>query len=549
MDKYDFIFSLGRCCHTSMILRAENLQCESFPLDWLKVYMLLDEDRKHTKYSGFDTAMDLLLSDFKDFCNKEDLLIRNNNNLFHEWVYNKRNGLSFFHDLPKGESIENGWSEVQKKYQRRIEKFLNRMENSEKVLAVYTQNTYDQIYPDLIAPIPDDILKSYWNKLCQKYPGKILDLLIFEHKKNMCGVISKEIKCKEGRIIKIISDHTKIKDNDIYARMWTDPKAGHQEIISISEYLQTKVGRSSMQKEIPIFISGDENYAPYIAVLIASACYNTKSFLKFYIIGDPIFSFTRKQIESMKNKFNNFDIEFLDIDMEKEFSSFRQASSFAAAPYWSNTTYARILIPKLKPDIKKVINLDADVIVLGDLQKMIDVDLDGYALGGVPDNYMINQCLAKGDNYMDFSKEMLEKYFNAGVLIFDCDIWREKNIIEELFKIQAKYKNKLKYVEQDLLNKYFDNNFKLIGIEVNLMNSSISTLMNCPQKYKGLAYRKWDCIIRHFEGPMKPWHYNERSFSPSFTCNTISFEEFWFYASMTPFFEGLKMKFQSKRFF
>ena len=38
------------------------------------------------------------------------------------------------------------------------------------------------------------------------------------------------------------------------------------------------------QKEIPVFISGDENYAPYMAVLIASACYNTKSFLKFYII-------------------------------------------------------------------------------------------------------------------------------------------------------------------------------------------------------------------------------------------------------------------------
>lgn len=75
------------------------------------------------------------------------------------------------------------------------------------------------------------------------------------------------------------------------------------------------------QKEIPVFVSGDENYAPYMAVLIASACYNTKSFLKFYIIGDPVVSFTRRQIESMKKKFDNFDIEFLDIDMQKEFSA------------------------------------------------------------------------------------------------------------------------------------------------------------------------------------------------------------------------------------
>lgn len=301
------------------------------------------------------------------------------------------------------------------------------------------------------------------------------------------------------------------------------------------------------QKEIPVFISGDENYAPYMAVLIASACYNTKSFLKFYIIGDPVVLFTRRQIESMKKKFDNFDIEFLDIDMQKEFSAFKKASSFEAAPYWSNTTYARILIPQLKPEVGKMINLDSDVIVLGDLQKMIDLDMDGYALAGVPDNYMINDCLAKRGNYLDFSEKMLQKYFNAGVLIFDCDKWRQEGITEKLFQIQRQYKDKLKYVEQDLLNKYFDNNYKVIGTEFNLMNSNIATLIECPEKFKGLPYQKWNCIVRHFEGPMKPWLYNERVY-PDYRCKTLNFDEFWFYAAMTPFFEGLKMKFQSKRF-
>ena len=302
-----------------------------------------------------------------------------------------------------------------------------------------------------------------------------------------------------------------------------------------------------MKKEIPFFISGDENYAPYMAVLIASACYNTKSFLKFYIIGDPVYSFTRKQIESMKNKFSNFDIEFISIDMNKEFSTFRMANSFETAPYWSNTTYARILIPQLKPNIKKIINLDSDVLILGDLQKMIDIDLEGYALGGVPDNYMINDYLMHNGNFMNFSTAMLKKYFNACVLIFDCDMWRKYDITAELFKIQDKYKNKLRYVEQDLLNKYFDDNYKIIGTEFNLMNACVSTINECPEKFKGLPYKKWNCIVRHFEGPMKPWLYNDRIY-PDYRCKTLNFDEFWFYASMTPFFEGLKMKFQSKRF-
>ena len=303
-----------------------------------------------------------------------------------------------------------------------------------------------------------------------------------------------------------------------------------------------------MKQEISIFISGDENYAPYIAVLIASACYNTKSFLKFYIIGNPIVNFTKNQIESMKKRFNNFDIEFLDINMDKEFANFREANSFKAAPYWSNTTYARILIPQLKPEIHKVINLDSDIIVLGDLQKMIDIDMEGYAVAGVPDNYMINDCLINCGNYLNFSSKMLSKYFNAGVLIFDCDKWRRNKITEKLFKIQKKYKTKIKYVEQDLLNKYFDNNYKIIGTEFNLLNSNISTLIECPEHFKGLPYKKWNCIVRHFEGPMKPWLYNERIYN-DYKCKTLHFDEFWFYAAMTPFYEGLKMRFQSKRFF
>ena len=300
-------------------------------------------------------------------------------------------------------------------------------------------------------------------------------------------------------------------------------------------------------KEIPIFVSGDESYAPYIAVLIASACSNTNSFLRFYIIGDPVNSFTRRQIESMKKKFENFDVEFMDVDMQVAFASFRTASSFKAAPYWSNTTYARILIPQLQPHITKAVNLDADVIILGDLQNMIDIDMEGYALAGVPDNYMINDCLAKGRNYMDLSTEMLQRYFNAGVLLLDCEKWREQNITQKLFEVHQKYKEKLKYVEQDLLNKYFDNNYKVIGTEYNLLNSNISTLIECPEKFKGLPYKKWDCIVRHFEGPMKPWLYNERVYD-DYRCRTLSYDQFWYYAAMTPFHEGLKMKFQSKKF-
>ena len=39
---------------------------------------------------------------------------------------------------------------------------------------------------------------------------------------------------------------------------------------------------------IPIFLSSDDNYAPFVATTIASICDNTKSFCEFYVLDGGI---------------------------------------------------------------------------------------------------------------------------------------------------------------------------------------------------------------------------------------------------------------------
>lgn len=58
--KYDFVFGIGEACSCSTALRAAHLQIQSFPTDWLA-----GGDIKER------TA--LIVSDFKDFFNAEDL--------------------------------------------------------------------------------------------------------------------------------------------------------------------------------------------------------------------------------------------------------------------------------------------------------------------------------------------------------------------------------------------------------------------------------------------------------------------------------------------
>ena len=64
---------------------------------------------------------------------------------------------------------------------------------------------------------------------------------------------------------------------------------------------------------IHIFLSSDNNYAPFVATTIASICDNTKSFCDFYILDSGIEEEeeeeeNKEKICQLKTKFNNFSI-------------------------------------------------------------------------------------------------------------------------------------------------------------------------------------------------------------------------------------------------
>lgn len=74
---------------------------------------------------------------------------------------------------------------------------------------------------------------------------------------------------------------------------------------------------------IPVFLSSDNNYAPFVATTIASICDNTKSFCEFYVLDGGIKEENKAKICELKNKFNNFSIEFIEIDVKKSFFHYK----------------------------------------------------------------------------------------------------------------------------------------------------------------------------------------------------------------------------------
>ena len=273
---------------------------------------------------------------------------------------------------------------------------------------------------------------------------------------------------------------------------------------------------------IPIFLSSDNNYAPFVATTMASILSNTNSFIEFYILDGGITTENVEKIQSLKSNFSNFSIEFIKIDYEKYLKNFKEIG------HWNKSVYARFLIPDLKTQINKAIYLDVDIIVTGDITNLYNEALEDYALGAVWEQWAEDGINKQHKIRMRLSDK--HKYFNTGVLLINSNKWREEYIQKHLSDISNKFNDRIKMVDQDILNKYFDNNYKVL-----------------PKKYNYLTPYFYmennnDYIIRHLVGYVRPWHLNENTK----TDLMPGIDVFWKYAKLTPFYDELDAKTHDK---
>ena len=245
------------------------------------------------------------------------------------------------------------------------------------------------------------------------------------------------------------------------------------------------------QQNIPIFLSSDDNYAPFLCTTMYSILENTKSFISFYVLDGGITGESKNLInESLKN-FSNYTIKYVDMAL---FGLER----FPNIRHYSLNTFSRYFIPEIAPDLNKVIYMDVDIIVKGDIAELYNQELEKYPLAAVlEDFYAGNYTALKEKIYPDYSGKDI--YFNAGVLLFDVRKFIQNKYSQKMIDLTIKLQDKLCCPDQDVLNILFENNFKILDYKYNFMPDLFPLLQEKHPEIQNIKP-----LIIHYVA-QKPW--------------------------------------------
>ena len=256
---------------------------------------------------------------------------------------------------------------------------------------------------------------------------------------------------------------------------------------------------TTMKNPINICLSFDEKYAQHAAVTMVSLMKNCSRNIHFYIIDSEPSGITESRSKIVKLvEMYGAKISFRTIDL----------SVFKGFPVWKPmqdspnkyVPYYRLCLADLLPEIERIIYLDTDIVVQGDIAKLYDLE------------FTKDQFIA-GVNDMD-SEELKEKistsaYINSGVILFDLATIRriKLNVVEESIKILQNFRDRMSLnIDQDLINIIFNKRIKLLDISWNAQ--SVGT----PRGFKlGYDDKSIEKNIIHFIASHKPWMFSCKS--------------------------------------
>ena len=228
----------------------------------------------------------------------------------------------------------------------------------------------------------------------------------------------------------------------------------------------------------------NEKFFKKLPLVIYSLCKHSTKEVKFHVFYSSKDEKTEKEIIKILDYFKNrckLRIQLLD-------SKVRFDNLNIKVPAWNGgfDAYSRaFVVDELQQEkINKAVYLDADILVLSDLD-----DLLTYcdSVKGI-----IGLIAEPSDNFI--LRDTGHRYVNSGVLIMNLNYLRKIDFVTKFINVfKTTNPDFLKFPDQDAINMIVDNDY-IDGFDYKYNTFSVT-------------YKKgMDCVILHYAGP-KPWQF------------------------------------------
>ena len=270
-----------------------------------------------------------------------------------------------------------------------------------------------------------------------------------------------------------------------------------------------------MNREIPIFFTIDNGYAPFLAVALNSAIKNSNKnrHYKAIVLYEGLSDENKKKLSSLQT--DNFEIELTEMKANFEALDDRMSNRLRC-DYFTLTIYFRLFIPAMFPQYDKGIYIDSDVVCTTDLGKLFDIEIGDNFIGACNDLSIadIPPLVAYTENAVGVKKH---EYINSGVLLMNLKKMRECDFEGHFLNLLNEYHFDSIAPDQDYLNA-------ICNGKIYYLDESWDTMPND----KKPELLKTNVI--HYNLFTKPWCYDNVQYS----------EQFWNYAKDSGYLSEIK---------
>jgi lipopolysaccharide biosynthesis glycosyltransferase len=237
-------------------------------------------------------------------------------------------------------------------------------------------------------------------------------------------------------------------------------------------------------------------FLQHAAVCITSLLANNPNlFFDIVIIHQPAETLEEAKLRRSLAQFPNHALSFRSFAIPPEL-----VLPLIPLSHYTLDTYTRLWVGEFFPaDVNRVLYLDADMVVVGSIAALWQVDLGGALMGAV-------DIPGSDQGVRLLGMRMEDGYFNAGMLIIDLQQWRATGASDVVVEYIQKNPERVTY-DQDALNACFRHRTKRLDYKWNVIRPFYREPTPLPLAPAEIKRIRQDALIIHFNGGSKPWSY------------------------------------------